>query len=444
MTALNDCPSDEQLKALLVDRLSPEMSQQVIEHIDQCPICQAKLADPIGLGELASQLPNIKIDKRVSPRLKTALESTKLMSVQMYGSGSGEAEGSIELTPEVTAFTQDGYDLLEQIGQGGMGIVFRAREWSLDRIVAVKVLSPLLASDSSSRTRFLREARSAAAVVHPTVITIHAVSEKHALPYIVSEFVEGVSLQQQLDSDAGISLDNIIRIGRQIAAGLSAAHQKGVIHRDIKPANILLNAKTGKVLLGDFGLARSSEQGHLTRTGMLLGTPAYIAPECLEDPKSADQRADLFSLGAVMYAMCTGDSPFAADTLLGTLQRLSSFQPKSLAEQIPGMPEWFSDCVMKLLARYPEDRFQTAAEFRDALGQGNGSGSGRPVELELGRAGRVTGIATRSNKDTPTLNANDVTIPLMPTADQVQTDDQTGTRSSIVINTDPDSTMPGS
>ncbi|MEM9645460.1 MAG: serine/threonine-protein kinase, partial [Planctomycetota bacterium] len=179
-----------------------------------------------------------------------------------------------------------------------------------------------------------------------------------------------VSLQQQLDSGTGISIDNVVRIGRQISAGLSAAHNEGLVHRDIKPGNILLNSQTGKVLVGDFGLARASDHSRITRTGTLVGTPAYVAPEVLQDPESADHRADLFSLGVVLYAICSGDSPFQTDSLLSTLHRLSAWQPEALAKKVPEVPDWLSQIVMHLLEKNPSDRFQSAAEVRDALKRG--------------------------------------------------------------------------
>ncbi|MEM9411204.1 MAG: serine/threonine-protein kinase, partial [Planctomycetota bacterium] len=223
-----------------------------------------------------------------------------------------------------------------------------------------------------ARERFLREARAAASIVHANVVTIHAVSDEPPLPWLVMEYVQGNSLQHRLDSSKKLSLTNVIGIGRQIAAALAAAHEKGLVHRDVKPGNVLLNSETGKAQLGDFGLARAAEHSRLTSSGMLVGTPAYLAPEVVEQPDVADHRADLFSLGAVLYAMCSGDSPFQSDTLLATLRKLSIELPQPLSEVCPDVPVWLSQIVMKLLEKNPNDRFQSALEVRKALGDGIG------------------------------------------------------------------------
>ncbi len=368
MKASSACPSESTLRNLVSELLAEEESDRLTNHIGQCPSCQQRLAEAVsGLGP---QLPELKKKRSSSPHLQDAIEKAKSLRASPPREPPSTNAEFHEDQQHLTTLTKDGYELLGMIGRGGMGVVYKAREESLDRVVAVKVLSPSLAGDASSRERFLREARAAAAVVHPNVITIHSVSARPPVPYIVMEFVEGCSVQQQLDSGARISIENVVRIGRQMASGLSAAHGKGVVHRDIKPGNTLLSAQTGKVLLGDFGLARAADHSRLTGTGTLVGTPAYVAPEVLENPESADHRADLFSLGVVLYAMCSGDSPFQADSLLGTLHRLSNGQPEPLAERVAGVPDWLSEIVMRLLEKKPNDRFQSAVEVRHALAQG--------------------------------------------------------------------------
>ena len=366
MTAISDCPAESTLQKLLSDRLAADISRRLAEHVGQCDSCQQKLVEYEAAPNVANQVAGLKNKTHDSDHLSDVMNDLK----SLRSNSPPDPPATAEISIDTTSFTHDGYELLGMLGKGGMGVVYKAHEKALDRIVAIKVLSPTLASDPASRQRFVREARSAAAVVHPNVITIHAISDKLPLPYLVMEYVEGISLQQQLDAGSPISIENIVRIGRQIAAGLSAAHSKSVVHRDIKPGNILLNATTGKVLLGDFGLARAINQSRLTQTGTLLGTPAYVAPEVVEQPNAADQRADLFSLGVVMYAMCTGDSPFQADTLFGTLHRLASLSPKPLAQTATEVPQWLSQIVARLLEKNPDDRFQSAAELREALGRG--------------------------------------------------------------------------
>ena len=213
------------------------------------------------------------------------------------------------------------YQIIDVIGRGGMGIVLRALDAKLNRIVAVKVLAPELAANPNARRRFLREAQAAAAVSHPHVVTIHAVDEDK-LPYLVMECIVGQSLQEKLDRIGALRLTEILRIGRQVAEGLAAAHEQGLIHRDIKPANILLENGVERVKITDFGLARAVDDVAITRPGKVSGTPQYMSPEQARGER-VDHRSDLFSLGCVLYAMCTGAPPFRGDSLPAVIKRLS-------------------------------------------------------------------------------------------------------------------------
>ncbi len=371
MTASNPCPDDSVLEDLVAGRLAWDLVEQWTAHIDTCANCQRGILTQPSLANLEAWLPELKHAKSDKPHLRQAIDKVKLLRGSTPLPGSHEADPhESQAAANPTAFTDDGFELLGTIGRGGMGVVYRARDKSLNRVVAIKTLAPELVIDPSARKRFLREARSAAAVTHPNVITVYTVSEKPPQPYLVMEYVEGISLQQQLDRGGTISIVNVVRIGRQLGAALTAAHSKGVIHRDIKPGNIILNAQAGKVMLGDFGLARVGGHSRLTRSGTIVGTPAFIAPETIESESSADHRADLFSLGAVLYAMCSGDSPFQTDSLLGTLHRVSSVDPAKLSDQAPHVPLWLSDVVMRLLAKNPNDRFQSAVDVCEALRRG--------------------------------------------------------------------------
>ena len=258
------------------------------------------------------------------------------------------------------------YEVLEVIGRGGMGVVLRAVDPKLNRIVAVKALLPELAANPNSRRRFLREAQAAAAISHPHVVTIHAVDDSHedaqgkpVPPYLVMEFVAGQSLQQKLDRVGTLRLTEILRIGRQIAEGLAAAHKQGVIHRDIKPANILLENGVERVKITDFGLARAIDDITVTRTGEVSGTPQYMSPEQASGER-VDHRIDLFSLGCVMYAMCTGHSPFRGDGIAHVIKRVTQDTPRSITDQNPEIPTWLREIIDCLLQKNPEQRFQTA------------------------------------------------------------------------------------
>lgn len=259
------------------------------------------------------------------------------------------------------------YEVLEVIGRGGMGLVLRAVDLKLNRVVAVKVLIPELAANPSARRRFLREAQAAAAISHPHVVTIHAVeeasdggeNEKPTPPYLVMECVVGQSLQQKLDAVGPFQVPEIVRISRQISEGLAAAHRQGVIHRDIKPANILLENGVERVKITDFGLARAIDDITVTRTGEVSGTPQYMSPEQANGER-VDHRSDLFSLGCVMYAMCTGHSPFRGDSIAHVIKRVTQDSPRPILEQNPEIPPWLIQIIDCLLEKSADKRFQSA------------------------------------------------------------------------------------
>src|SRR5205085_5756239 len=205
--------------------------------------------------------------------------------------------------------------------RGGMGVVLKAFDEKLHRVVAIKVLAAPLAASATARKRFTREAQAAAAVRDEHVVTIHAVEEANGLPYLVMEYVAGPSLQERLDRTGPLELNEILRIGVQTAEGLAAAHKQGLVHRDIKPANILLENGIERVKLTDFGLARAIDEASVTQSGVIAGTPMFMAPEQAAG-EAVDHRADLFSLGSVLYAMCTGHPPFRASGTMAVLKRV--------------------------------------------------------------------------------------------------------------------------
>ncbi len=260
------------------------------------------------------------------------------------------------------------FAIVRIVGRGGMGVVLHAYDPCLDRDVAVKVIDPHLADNEVARQRFCREARAAAAVTHDNLVAVHQVDEDEAsgLPYLVMQLINGESLEQRLKRVKTLSVPEIARLGMQAAAGLAAAHAGGLIHRDIKPGNILLEAPSDRVKLTDFGLARAAEDVKLTRTGFVAGSPLYMAPEQARG-EEVDQRADLFSLGSVLYETATGTPPFDAKTPLAVLRRVADETPRPLHEVNPDTPEWMSEIVDKLLAKNPADRYQTAAEVAEAF-----------------------------------------------------------------------------
>src|SRR5262245_24550600 len=242
------------------------------------------------------------------------------------------------------------FNIMRVVGRGGMGVVLHAVDTCLERDVAIKVLDPELAHDELARTRFCREARAAASISHENVVAVHSVEHEEGkdLPFLVMELISGESLEKKIERQGRLSLKEIVGIGRQTAAGLAAAHEKGLIHRDIKPANILLEQSGQRVKLTDFGLARAAEDVRLTRTGLVAGTPLYMSPEQASGDE-LDARSDLFSLGIVLYELATGEPPFNGKTPLAVLKRLTEEQPRPLRERNPEIPEWFAHIVDKLL-----------------------------------------------------------------------------------------------
>ncbi len=272
------------------------------------------------------------------------------------------------------------YELMELVGHGAYGLVFRAVDESLNREVAIKILSPDFSGSFPARQRFVREARSAAAIRHGNVVGIYAVAEQ-PLPYLVMEFVPGTTLQCELDRGRKFSAKQVASIGIQIASGLQAAHSLGLIHRDVKPANILLQSPSKivssstadgtdaakstpefHVRLSDFGLARSMDfASTMTTERLVVGTPAYMSPEQVHG-EHLDQRTDLFSLGSLLYTLCTGHAPFAANSLAALLLQVSNAKARPIEEVAPETPEALKIVIQRLMLPDRALRYQSADE----------------------------------------------------------------------------------
>jgi len=371
------CPVPLVLKRLLDGSLSSPEQEAIEHHLDTCEACQARLDSLAGGDEdLPRQMQNLGEGpgadppglKRVMGILKDELEpgmettgSTVSAPAEILGFlDPSDASGDLgKLGP---------YRVQEVLGQGGMGIVLKAFDPTLHRAVAIKVLAPQLATTSSARQRFAREARAAAAIRNEHVVAIHSVDEWKGLPYLVMEFIPGSSLQARIDRSAPLDLNSILRICMQAATGLAAAHAQGLVHRDIKPSNILLENCVERVKITDFGLARAVDDASLTQSGVVSGTPLFMAPEQARC-ETIDHRADLFSLGAVLYAMCTGRSPFRASTTLGVLKRVCDDTHRPVQEVNPDVPNWLSQIIDRLLAKDRANRYQTAEEVVEIMGR---------------------------------------------------------------------------
>jgi hypothetical protein len=260
-----------------------------------------------------------------------------------------------------------GFRLLRLLGEGGMGAVLLAEDMQLQRLVAIKLLRPTLASDPSAAERFLREARAAAAVKHDHVVTIYQVGEADGVPFLAQELLEGETLEQRLGREPVLPVAEVVRIGREIAAGLGAAHDRGLLHRDIKPANIWLESPQGRVKILDFGLARFQEdQVGITTSGMIVGTPAYMSPEQASG-QPLDVHSDLFSLGCVLYRMASGRLPFQGRSVLEVLKALATETPPHASQLNRAVPPALDAIIDTLLHKRPNDRLATAAELGTRL-----------------------------------------------------------------------------
>src|SRR4051812_6364097 len=273
-----------------------------------------------------------------------------------------------ELRSRLSAAVGDRYEISEEIGRGGMGVVFRGRDIRLRRAVAIKLLPPELAFREEVRTRFLREAQTAAQLSHPNVVPIYSVDEVNGLVFFVMALVDGESLGAYLKRERRAPLEFARRVLRDVADALAYAHARSIVHRDIKPDNILMDRVTGRTLVSDFGIARAAEgDSRLTVTGIAVGTPAYMSPEQATGERDIDGRSDLYSLGVVGYQMVTGELPFSATNTPSMLLKHMNDVPRPPRELRGDLPPGLAHGIERALAKKPADRWPDAAAFRDAL-----------------------------------------------------------------------------
>ncbi|WP_165227002.1 serine/threonine-protein kinase [Aquisphaera insulae] len=366
------CPDPSRLRAFFDGSPSEVEDPAITAHLDRCARCRSLLdgwaAEPSGLGGLIP-----RTEPMTPPPTTLRLVMDRLRPGPAAAAAAAE-EGEppltfLEPTDRPGGLGRIGpYEVIARVGHGGMGIVLKAVDPSLDRVVAIKVLAPALATSPAARRRFLREARAAAAVCHEHVVTIHAVDEAAGHPYLVMQYIAGKSLQEKIDREAPLGLKETLRIGMQTAAGLAAAHQQGLVHRDIKPANILLENGVERARITDFGLALAVDDARLTRSGTILGTPDYMAPEQARG-EVVDHRSDLFSLGGVLYAAVTGQTPFPGESTMAVLRRVCDEAPRPVRELNPEVPKWLAALIARLMAKDPAARPKSAAEVADLLGR---------------------------------------------------------------------------
>jgi eukaryotic-like serine/threonine-protein kinase len=302
-----------------------------------------------------------RLDSEMNSRLERSFSMLK-MTGGVISPGASQMPTNFM---NVTLALEDRYQILKELGRGGMGIVFQAYDKQLKEQVAIKVLSPLLSGDPDALERLKREVSSARRVTHSNVIRIHDISEHNGLHYISMEFFEGGSLKDYIKKTGTLSLMQALNIALQICDGLDAAHRQGVIHRDLKSQNIIIGS-SNHVKIIDFGLARSENLEGLTVTGLIMGTPEYMAPEQVAG-KTVDERADIYSLGIILYEMFTGRVPFTGESAIAVGFKQLKEDPTKPREINPQIPVEVENVILRALEKNPLSRFSSVAELKANL-----------------------------------------------------------------------------
>jgi formylglycine-generating enzyme required for sulfatase activity len=381
------CIPDDRLRALMLGELSEDDAGPLEEHLLQCADCvqrtrSLRSADTLvaalqvaGAEELSAAQSSVveQLVERLCDRSQFSTHSSLLDPTDVPGRQAGRADVSALLAMLAPAETPQelgrlgAFRVLSLLGSGGMGAVLLAEDVQLRRQVALKVLRPDQVRDEEAIERFMREARAAAAVHHDNVVTIYQVGEANGVPFLAQELLDGETLEGRLKRDVQLPITEALRIGWEIAAGLAAAHQRGLLHRDIKPSNIWLEGAAARVKILDFGLARSQQgEEQITHSGMVVGTPACMSPEQAQG-LPLDGRSDLFSLGGVLYRMVTGRLPFQGTDTLSMLRALAVDEPAAPQSLNPLVPAELSDFIERLLRKDRDQRPESAETVRQRL-----------------------------------------------------------------------------
>ncbi len=368
---MNTCHPDDSGR-FLAGQLTGADETLFVEHLSTCDRCQERLEVAAGEAQDWESARELLAYVREDGRHSFAESGP---SQNLPTAFRGSADKTIDATALTFLTPSDDpammgrvgpYEISGMLGRGGTGIVLRGFDRALNRNVAIKILDSTIADTGAARQRFAREARAMAAISHEHVVPVYAVDEHAGVPYFVMEYVSGGSLERRLAHEGSFDAVSVVRIGLQVAEALLAAHGQGLVHRDIKPGNILLDRGTERVRVTDFGLARVASDASFTRSGFLAGTPQYMAPEQVRG-ETCDARSDLFSLGCVMHALCTGHAPFRADSVYAVMQRIVHDEPRGIREQNPLIPGWLERFIGRLLAKDPGARFASAAEAASIL-----------------------------------------------------------------------------
>ncbi|MEM1067365.1 MAG: serine/threonine-protein kinase [Planctomycetota bacterium] len=345
---------EEELVQLLEETLTDNDRQRVESHLETCSMCQAKLASTAGTDAWWNAASSYLGLERPTQSEDEHVDLHEIQSI-LAPSDDPRMMGRIGT-----------YEIAGVVGSGATGIVVKALDPALNRFVALKLLRPSLAVSPAARSRFEREGRAAASIVHENVIAVHGVSEFNGVPYLAMPYIAGESLGARIRRSGPMNLDEILRVGLQVASGLAAAHEQGIVHRDVKPGNILLETGVERLKLTDFGLARVIGDNGLTVTGMLAGTPEYMSPEQAKS-EDVDARSDLFCLGSVLWTKSVGRPPFVGDSCYAVIRKIVECNPTPLRHLDPRLPSWWQDVVSTLMQKSPAKRFRSANEVAETL-----------------------------------------------------------------------------
>jgi serine/threonine protein kinase len=349
----------------LEERTGEQEEAEMLAHIGDCESCRMKLEQLTGGRNVWKEIQDQLGDKQVGN-----------IGEETEDSEFGDRQRDLRKVQDMLAPTDNpemmgrlgGYEICGVIGRGSAGIVVKALDPRLNRFVAIKMLAPVYSNNGCSRRRFEREGKAIASVKDPHVVPIHLVEEFQGTPYIVMQYMPDGSLDQRIKRNGPLEAREAICIGMQVAQGLEAAHKRGIVHRDVKPANVLLDNGVDGAMVSDFGLARVVDEATMTRSGSISGTPQFMSPEQAKGER-VGPRSDLFSLGSMMYAACTGHAPFKSESVFGIIKKVCDSDPAPIRDFNPDIPEWMEAFVNRLHAKNPDDRFESAGQVSDLLSQ---------------------------------------------------------------------------
>ncbi|HKB01727.1 MAG TPA: serine/threonine-protein kinase [Gemmataceae bacterium] len=382
-------PDDDTLRRYLLGQLPADEAGTVEAFIDTHPDAADALRSIPAEDGFTAALRGRTAEPTVAPEAEVLARWLEQLPVTSPDADRTRTLGDAESDPEIGRAIEDvcsflspaqgpgelgrlgDYRILGILGRGGMGVVFEAEDMRLGRRVAVKAMRQSVALSPTAKARFIREAKAAAAVEHDHVIPIHLIGEERGVPFLVMPFLKGESLEARLKREPVLPVAEVLRIGREVAEGLAAAHDSGLIHRDIKPGNIWLEGPAGRVKILDFGLARphQSTAADITQSGTVVGTPAFMSPEQGRG-QSVDARTDLFSLGGVLYRMATGQNPFHGTDAVGVLMSLAADTPRDPRTLNPHVPPRLASLILWLLDKDAARRPPSAREVARLLTPG--------------------------------------------------------------------------